>query len=139
MKEERLTTLPSILAEYSQEISNGEESSVKTQVKPNVGKENAVKSPKPERCKKKSVASKSDRAVSAGERRRRLETKRVEDKRLGQVADRWDQVCAEARVKRQELLARKVRLQHQLIQAQDKRAELRRHDEEEARRQVRSP
>ena len=56
--------------------------------------------------------------------------------RLEGVADRWDVVKAEARLDRTELLQRKVALQHQLIQAQDTRARLRRQEEEDTRRKV---
>ncbi|KAK3769718.1 hypothetical protein RRG08_004967 [Elysia crispata] len=55
--------------------------------------------------------------------------------RLEWVADTWDQARAEILQERHQILNRKLVLQHALVKAQDRRAELRRHLENEAETQ----
>ncbi|GFO01922.1 hypothetical protein PoB_002842700 [Plakobranchus ocellatus] len=62
----------------------------------------------------------------------------VLDSRLEWVADTWDQAKAEILHERHEILNRKLVLQHALVRAQDRRAELRRHSEHEAEEKVRA-
>ncbi|GFR72689.1 hypothetical protein ElyMa_003847800 [Elysia marginata] len=62
----------------------------------------------------------------------RVNLKSCRHERLEWVADTWDQARAEILQERHEILNRKLVLQHALVKAQDRRAELRRHLENEA-------